>query len=66
LDRINKLEVFLHFSGIIKYKDFVEKSRETAFHYRWNAPDTSANSIRRLLFVEGWEELGGENENYYT
>lgn len=66
LEKINKLEVFLHFAGIIKYDDFVEEPRETAFHYRWNAPDNSLNSLRRLAFPEGWEEVGGEKENYYT
>jgi hypothetical protein len=66
LDKINKLEMFLHFGGIIKYNDFMEKARETAFHYRWNAPDSSPNSLRRLAFSEGWEEVGGEKENYYT
>ncbi len=66
LERINKLEAFLHFSGIIKYKDFAEESRETAFHYRCDVPDRSANAIRRFVFPEGWHEVGGEKENYCT
>jgi hypothetical protein len=66
LDRINKWDLFLHFAGIIKYQDFMEQPRETAFHYRWNAPDSSPNSLRRLAFPEGWVEVGGEKENYYT
>ncbi len=67
LDKIIKLEAFIHFVGVIKYNDFMEVARETAFHYRWNAPDPSPNSIRRLAaFPEGWEEVGGEKENYYT
>jgi hypothetical protein len=66
LIKISKLETFLHFAGTIKYNDFMEVSRETAFHYRWNAPDISPNNFRRLAFPEGWEEVGGEKENYYT
>lgn len=66
LDSITKLELFLHFSGIIKYDDFSGETQETAFHYLWNAPDNSPNSLRRLLSTQGWEEVGGDKENYYT
>jgi hypothetical protein len=66
LEKINRLEMFLHFAGVIQYNDFMEKPRETAFHYRWAAPDSSPNSLRRLMSIEGWSEVGGDNENYYT
>ena len=66
LDKINRSEMFIHFTGTIKYNDFMEVSRETAFHYRWNIPDRSPNAMRRIYFPEGWEEVGGEKENYYT
>ncbi len=66
LDKIKKSEMFVHFAGTIKYNDFMEVPRETAFHYRWNVPDTSPNAMRRYIFPEGWEEVGGGKENYYT
>jgi len=66
LNKINKSEMFVHFAGTIKYNDFMEVPRETVFHYRWNAPDISRNAMRRYAFPEGWVEVGGEKENYYT
>jgi hypothetical protein len=66
IERIRKGEACVHFSGWIKYLDFFDKPRETAFHYRWNPRDNSANSLRRLIYPEGWEEVGGPKENYYT
>ncbi len=66
VERIRNGEVHVHFSGWIKYLDFFDKPRETAFHYRWNPRDDSANSFRRVMFPEGWEKVGGAEENYYT
>ena len=64
--RIRNREVYVHFKGCIKYLDFFDKPRETAFHYRWNPRDDSANALSRLIYPEGWVEVGGETENYYT
>jgi hypothetical protein len=64
VDRIIKGEMHVHFQAIIKYIDFFDKSRETAFHYRWHAADTSRKP--RGLRWEFWDEVGGEKDNYYT
>jgi len=64
--RIDRGEIFVHVQALVKYMDFFDRPRETAFHYQWNALDRSANSLRRVLFPEGWQETGGKKENYYT
>lgn len=64
-DQISRSQVYVHFAGNITYEDFMGDSRETAFHYVWIVPETSPNSIRRLI-ADGWREVGGDKENYYT
>jgi hypothetical protein len=66
VERIRNGQAHVHFTGRIKYFDFFDKPRETAFHYRWNPADNSPNSLRRLAFPEGWAEVGGDKENYAT
>jgi len=64
--KIDRSEIFVHIQAIVRYIDFFDRPRETAFHYQWNAPDRSPNSLRRIIFPEGWQVVGGQKENYYT
>lgn len=66
VDSILQGAVYVRFCGLIKYLDFFDRQRETAFHFRWNAPNISMNALRSYAFPEGWVEVGGDKENYCT
>lgn len=64
LDDVNSRRVFIHFWGVITYKDVFGKQRETRFRYRWRVSDKLKN-LDGTPFSH-WEKCGAETDNSET
>jgi hypothetical protein len=54
---------FIHFSGIIKYRDFSETERETTVSFVWSAMGTKKP---RPVGLGRWEKIGPPEANHET
>jgi hypothetical protein len=64
LDDVNSRRVFIHFWGVITYKDVFGRRRETRFRYRWRVSD-KLNNLDGTPFCY-WEKCGPETDNSET
>lgn len=61
VENIKHRKSFVHFRGLIKYKDFMGIPRETAFCYSWKV-----RPLRPAIGWEGWEKSGAPEANRET
>ena len=61
IDQINHQRTFVHFRGFIRYKDFMERERETTFCYTWR-PRAPFPAIG----MERWDKSGPVEANRET
>lgn len=60
IDQINHGKTFVHFVGFIRYKDFMEKSRETSFCYLWKPQQGKS------IIPAQWVKNGSPEANHET
>lgn len=63
IDSIRERRKFVHIQGFIKYTDFFDRERKTAFRYRWNV--TSLRNFDGTQFAY-WDKCGSPEDNEET